>query len=40
MMKTEIAFIDEETFTDEDWFDMIIEINEELEAAETGREEW
>ena len=30
-MKYDIAYIDEETFTEEDWFDMILEINEEAE---------
>ena len=37
-MARDIIYIDEETFTSEDWMDMIIEINEELDN-EYGYEE-
>ena len=29
----DVAYIDEETFTSEDWIDMILDINEEIEEA-------
>ena len=35
----DIIYIDEETFTDEDWFDMIQRINEEAEAYWDERED-
>lgn len=37
-MTRDYIYIDEETFTSEDWMDMIIEINEELDN-EYGYEE-
>ena len=37
-MTRDIIYIDVETFTSEDWMDMIIEINEELDN-EYGYEE-
>ena len=30
-MPSDVAYIDEETFTYEDWFDMVLDINEEIE---------
>lgn len=34
----DVVYIDEETFTDEDWFDMILAINEALDD-DFGKEE-
>ena len=40
-MPGDVAYIDEETFTSEDWLDMIIEINEEIdEFFNDDDEDW
>ena len=41
-MPGDVAYIDEETFTSEDWLDMIIEINEEIDEFfnEDDDEDW
>lgn len=42
LMPGDVAYIDEETFTSEDWLDMIIEINEEIDEFfdEDDDEDW
>lgn len=40
-MPGDIAYIDEETFTSEDWFDMILEINEEIsDLLDDDEDDW
>ena len=39
-MSGDFAYIDEETFTEEDWFDMILEINEEIDELLEDDDDW